>query len=103
MNATKSRPRVKPTRHVRVLLPVFGKNPGVIRIAVGGKATDYLVEPIGSDFGDGFRLTKLDGWGDVYHVNLSNEGHICDCKGHLKHGHCKHPAALAALRQADRL
>ena len=101
---TKTRKRVKPTRSVQLLLPTFGRNPGVVRIRVGKVVKDYLLQPIGSDFGDGFAMKEIGNEeAETYHVNLSNEGHLCDCKGHLKHGHCKHPAALAALRQAGKL
>jgi hypothetical protein len=46
-----------------------------------------------------FELTKMfspgsDPTEEVYAVNLSTS--YCDCKGHQRHGHCKH---LTALRQ----
>lgn len=67
----------------------------------------YLVKVIGSDFGDGFRLVKLskgtDPEADHYDCHLSNEGHVCECRGNLKHGHCRHVDALVALRHADKI
>jgi hypothetical protein len=106
-NMAKRRVRVKPKRFASVLLPVFEKNPGVVRLRVGDEVSDYLVQPIGSDFGDGFRLTKLDAWGDSapYDVHLSNEGHACscECKGWLRWSRCKHVHGLAALRLAGKL
>ena len=69
--------------------------------------TDYSLEKIGSDFGDGFALTKHVGHpGDqceTYHVHLSDEGHACDCLGSLRWGHCKHTAAVAKLRDLGRI
>lgn len=79
---------------------------------VGRKTTvtAYSVERVGSDWGDGFRLTKhvgaADDECDAYHVNLSNEGHSCDCLGALRHGHktpCRHVAALRVLRDLGRI
>jgi hypothetical protein len=106
-NMAKRRARVKPTRTVQLLLPTFEGNAGVIRLRVGDETADYLVQPIGSDFGDGFRLTKLDPWGDSapYDVHLSNDGHACscECKGFLRWSRCKHVHGLAALRLAGKL
>ena len=69
--------------------------------------TEYSLEKIGSDFGDGFALKKHVGHpGDqceTYHVHLSNEGHACDCLGSLRWGHCKHTAAVAKLRDLGRI
>src|ERR1700685_4369311 len=65
--------------------------------------TDYSLERIGSDFGDGFRLTKHVGHPaddcDIYNVHVSNEGHTCECLGHLRHHHCKHVDAVVKLRE----
>jgi hypothetical protein len=79
--------------------------PGVIRISMtrGKKTltTDYFLSRIPSDFGDGFKLEKIIPTADepsTYCVNLSTEGHRCECKGFLRHGHCKHVDSLAALR-----
>ncbi len=67
------------------------------------KETAYSVERIGSDFGDGFRLTKNVGSPedecDIYCVHLSNEGHSCECLGFLRWNHCKHIEALCAMRK----
>ena len=74
-----------------------------LTITAGRKVTetDYSLERIGSDFGDGFRLTKHVGHpGDqceTYHVHLSDEGHACDCKGNLRWQLCKHVDALVKL------
>jgi hypothetical protein len=71
----------------------------VVLITVGKETTHYRVQAIPSDFGDGFTVEKLDDSDPtVYHVNLSAEGHTCDCKGFTRWSHCKHSDGLAALR-----
>ncbi len=102
---TQRKPRSKVSRTVKLLLPIgLDGGSGVIRIKVvrGTKETvnDYLIQRIPSDFGDGFQMDKLLG-DEMYHVHLSNEGHQCECLGHLRWGHCKHVDALVALRGAD--
>jgi hypothetical protein len=99
------KPRVKPARSIRLIVAPTPTMPGIVQITVGKSTTDYFVEPIASDFGTAFRLTKILGEHDGYHVNLASDpkDHRCDCKGHLKHGHCKHVDSLAALRNAGRI
>jgi hypothetical protein len=86
-----------PARTVRLVLPLNGDHAGVIQLRTERETADYLVRRIGSDFGDGFEVTKVLSE-ERYQVNLSNEGHTCDCRGHLAHGHCKHVFGLVALR-----
>jgi hypothetical protein len=80
-------------------------NLGVVRLTVNRKSVDYLLTPLATDWGRGFRLEKigLDFDGSTYHVNLDGERRTCDCKGGLKHGHCKHADGLAALIADGRL
>jgi hypothetical protein len=100
---TKARQRVKPARSVRLLVgPGDDGKGGVVRIAVGKVAADYLLDMIPADFGRGFRLAKA-GEETAYHVNLSADGRLCDCPGHSRWGHCKHADGLAALTTASRL
>jgi hypothetical protein len=102
--ATKTRSRVKPPRSIRLSLKPFEGNPGVVRITVGKEATDYLLTPLASDFGTAYQLEKIGVKdGETYHVNLDGEQSRCDCKGHLRYGHCKHRDGLVALRQAGQL
>jgi hypothetical protein len=92
------RKRSKPARTVRLMLAPHERSSGVIRLTVGKASADYFVRKIGSDFGDGFEVEKIGGE-EAYQVNLSDEGHICTCKGHLRYGYCRHVSALVALRQ----
>ncbi len=93
-------------RSVKLLVPPAANGmPGMLTISVTkGKKTEtvgYHVSRMASDFGDCFRLRKVIPTANepnVYDVCLSDEGHTCECLGHLRHGHCKHADALAALR-----
>lgn len=98
----KSRP--KPARSVRLLLPPQGFASGVVSITVGTKEASYLLTGLRSDFGQGWQLDEL-GATDQYAVNLSDgaRNSTCECTGFLRHGHCKHIAALLTLRTAGRL
>jgi hypothetical protein len=73
----------------------------VITENVGRKlvTTGYYVQPLRTDFGIGFRLTKfqVDG-GDVFDVCLDGERSLCSCLGFESHGRpCKHVQTLQAL------
>lgn len=99
---TKTRQRVKPQRFIRLELAPFHGKPGVVRIAVGKTIAHYLLQPLASDFGTAFRLTKDDG-GEQYDVHLDGNGGTCECKGFLRWSRCKHRDGLKALQNAGRL
>lgn len=99
VTVTQRKPRVKPSRFIRLALPTFQGNPGVVKITVGKRSTDYWLTTIPSDFGLAFQLVKGDE-SETYHVNLNGEQSTCECKGFLKWGHCKHVEGLQALRKA---
>jgi hypothetical protein len=71
-----------------------------------GTRTDnfrYSVLPIRSDVGGrAFEITRQD-TGDTYHVLLHSPESSCECKGFLRHGHCKHVDALQTLVSRGRL
>jgi hypothetical protein len=101
-----SRPRVKPVRTVRLTLPASPDNPFVIlTIRVGSTWDDYCVRPLPADFGAAYEVEKIfNPDGAVYHVHLSDDGAAtCECKGHLRWGHCKHGESILALRKAGKL
>jgi hypothetical protein len=102
---TKKRESVKPERSIQLAVRPSEVNPfAVVVITVGKETTHYRVQAIPSDFGDGFTVEKLDQPdAEVYHVNLSVEGHTCDGKGFTRWAHCKHADGLAALRRASKL
>jgi hypothetical protein len=90
---------------VKRLLCPSAENPfTVIRITEEGKpAEDYNVEPIGSDFGRAFAVTKLGSEQPPYHVLLEREGGTCECKGYLRWHHCRHLESLTALINNEKL
>ena len=108
MNATSSetarqrKPRPKPARSVRQCVKPHEQGLGVLRLTVGGEETDYLLTPLASDFGKGFLLEKI-GAEETYHVNVEGDRKTCECKGYLRHSHCKHVDGLAALLAAGQL
>ena len=97
------KPRSKPARRIRVILAPTATTAGIVQITVGKNAGDYMMEHIPADFGTAFRLTKILGEHDAYHVNLNGRLSLCDCMGHEAHGHCKHVDGLNALRNAGRI
>jgi hypothetical protein len=109
---TAPRPRVKSVRTLGWTFRHPTAGYGVLHVSeTKGKKTttdDYFVLPLPADYGVAFELTKLvpgQGAGTRYHVNLGGEGEpaSCECKGFLKHGHCRHVEGLTALRLAGRL
>lgn len=68
----------------------------------------YLLRQVNADYGVGYQLDKM-GIGEhgaeaeTYHVHFEHDGHSCDCKGHVRHGHCKHVDAIKALGAAGKL
>jgi hypothetical protein len=102
---TRSRKRVKPERRVQLAVAPSEVNPfAVVVITVGQEETHYRVQAIPSDFGEAFAVEKIDDLDPaVYHVNLSADGHTCDCKGFTRWAHCKHADGLAALKREGKL
>lgn len=76
-----------------------------IRIKTDYSTSEYAVTPIPSDFGDAFRVAKIEGDEEIisYDVALSDEGHLCDCIGWSKNGTCRHVECLAVLRQRGKI
>lgn len=96
------KPRPKPARSAHLVIRPDGAAPGAVELAVGKTSGAYLITEIPADFGRGFTMEKLTD-GTVYHVNLDGERSTCECKGFLRHRHCKHANGLAALIAAGRL
>lgn len=70
----------------------------------------YYVEPLPSDFGRAFKLTKyraqqVAGEASEYTVliDLSEGRSQCECLGWLRWGKCKHVAAMAAMVMAEKV
>ncbi len=94
----------KQRRRVRIRR-MEGTDTVVLTLTVDGKAKDYDLERLGSDFGDCFRLSERVGHPDaecnVYDVCLDDSGSRCECLGYLRWGKCKHVESLCALRLAN--
>jgi hypothetical protein len=106
--ATVSKTRKPVKRTIRLALPPFEDNPGVITITVGKLVVDYFLTRLAADYGIAWEVEKVDpkpGEEERYHVNLDPQegGHSCDCKGFLRWGHCKHSSGLWALHNAGKL
>jgi hypothetical protein len=97
------KPRTKPARFIRLIIPPTLTMAGIVKIIVGKSATDYNLERLPSDFGTAFRLTKILGDHESYAVNIDGDKRTCECKGYLKHGHCKHGDGLAKLQEKGRI
>jgi hypothetical protein len=93
------RQRRKPARFCKLTRDADGCR--TLSLRVGKRVDLYDLHEIATDYGRGFQLTKPDR--TVYHVILDGLCSNCDCKGHTKHGHCKHVDALTALEAAGRL
>jgi hypothetical protein len=98
------KPRPKPARSIRLIVSPAPDCTGVVRIAIGKEAPDYLLTEFAADFGRGFLVEKVSFDAPAaYHVNLDGDARTCDCPGHSSHGHCKHSDGLAALIASGRL
>ncbi len=103
--ARQRKPRTKPARFVRLCIRPLGRAPGVVRLTVGKESADYYLFAIPADFGTAFKVVKIgiDATEGEYAVNIDADKRTCDCKGHARHGHCKHADGIAALIAAGKL
>jgi hypothetical protein len=93
---------VKPVRRCH-LSAGEGNSRRILTLFVAKEAFLYFLAAIACDYGRGFALEKFEG-GEVYHVHFDKDmGDSCTCLGFLRHRHCKHRDALAALMAAGRL
>lgn len=78
---------------------------GVLELTLGRESNGYFLQPIPSDFGRAFQVTKLlkDGENAIYHVILDGRRSCCDCQGCQRWGHCKHLDALTLLLERGQL
>jgi len=97
------KPRAKPERRIRLCVPLNdeGRN-AVVRIAVDKDIGDYYLDRIPSDSGTAFQVEEIGG-DEVYHVNIDGHKRTCECKGYLRHGHCKHGDGLAKLLELGKV
>jgi hypothetical protein len=105
-----NRPRPRPTITPRLAFPPHAGLPGLLQITVGKACQDYELSTLSSDWGLAYAVSKLTIGGPTvtYHCCLDIENgpqghHLCDCKGFLQWGRCKHIAALTKLHQMGEL
>ncbi len=125
MNSTALKSRVKPSRLVRWFEPLAAEvgSVGCLEFTITTPATSrrpkpkiekefYRIERLATEIGgEGFKLEKvevIDGEPrpseeSAYHVLLANGHSQCECKGFLRHNHCKHLESLTAMQKAGRL
>jgi hypothetical protein len=75
---------------------------GLLTLDAGRNRTVYVVCEFPTPLGRGFHFAKATEGTDReeagYDVLVANhQDHACTCKGHARHGHCKHVDAVAAL------
>lgn len=72
-----------------------------------GHRSSYWVELLPTDFGTGLRFVKsldrTEGDPENYDVLLGGGNYSCECKGFLRHGHCKHGLAARKIIDAGAL
>lgn len=109
-NNTKPAARKRPARSVgwrsRWTHP-SGWAAGCLAITEGKRTDLYLVLPLPCEDGKGFELTKLEPGEDTglvrYCVCLDGFTSSCECKGFLRHSHCRHIESLQALQARELL
>jgi hypothetical protein len=83
--STTTKPRAKKQRRFQISFMIDG--------------TDYKVYPLPIDPAVGkkaFRFSKQGGDGAIYDLHADDYGLHCQCKGFLRHGHCKHVQTVQA-------
>ena len=77
-----------------------GPKQRVFTLTVNIDGTDYRVSPLDCDPAIGskaYRVHKLTADDKVYDLHLGQFGWVCDCPGHVHHGHCKHADVINRL------
>jgi hypothetical protein len=112
MKTTSNRKR-QITRNIRIERPIDPTGRGAVRITTQEGQQEpcsvvYACTVFGADFGLGVYLTKEEGEGtdescQSYTVNLDGLTSTCECKGYLRHRHCKHVEGLLVLQGRGKL
>jgi hypothetical protein len=109
--ASRTKKTAKPKdRTIRLLAktPTANGTAGIFAVTEGDKTDRYFFQPMACDFGAAAYLVEK--WSDVvqavveeYHVSLDGKESSCECKGHLRWGHCRHVEGLSALIAAKKI
>jgi hypothetical protein len=102
--ASKPATRKPPRRTVGLVRSPAADGVAVVHFAVGKDEGFYAVYEVPCEIGGrGFAVHRL-GLGTLYHVRVgAPEDTSCECKGFLRHGHCKHTRGLLALIEVGKL
>jgi hypothetical protein len=94
----------KPERRLHLVRRPDAHFPGMFSISTRKTTTFYVFWEIPCDIGGrGFAVHRL-GLGELYHVRFGKPSECsCECLGFLRHGACKHLAALVALTEHGEL
>src|SRR5215831_18937731 len=85
--------------------------PALLTLHIAGKDSDYWLYLQPSNFGEAYRLQKIEPTedapaelGEAYTVTFQDEfNQTCECRGFVHRGNCKHIDSIKALRDAGRL
>jgi len=96
--------RKKKARSIRLIREASPEGPAVCCISDGKESAYYAIREIPCEIGGrGFAVHRL-GLGTLYHVRVGEADDCsCECKGWLRHGHCKHVQGLLALTAAGKV
>lgn len=75
---------------------------GVLVVTEGKKVDSYVLREIEPGYAERAFEFKKDG-GDTHHVALERQGHTCDCRGFVAHGHCRHASAALKLLEMGKV
>lgn len=80
------------------ILQPAGDAPGLLRMLVDGRNVSYEYALFPVEFGAmGIGIRRLPN-GELHHVLLNGDGSAeCDCRGFVRHGHCRHSEVAADL------
>jgi hypothetical protein len=109
MNETTTIATLKKERTYRWIHPIAQDGQGVVRISQRlsknkVERTTYEIAVFDAYQGEGIGVSFVKEDGEKHDVFLNEAGHAaCDCRGHQRHGHCKHASLVELLKQRGEL
>lgn len=87
-----------PARLLNVIRPLAPPAPGIFSVSTRKRIHYYAFQEVPCTIGGrGFAVHRLDKE-ELYHVRVGTPHECsCECLGFLRHGNCKHLAAMRAL------
>ena len=97
-------------RSLRLVTWNAASRSGVLQVTQGREVYGYALREIEPGYAErAFQFERLDAEGgrlvvgEVYPVAVEREGHSCDCRGFVRHSHCKHASAALKLVELGKL